>query len=207
MLLNLLDSNPSTVIKEYFVYLVEMEYSEPTKLPDGRYFVRISDKNGRIFEQINRAEVSTDNCFKVHAQAQLKKYDDIIIQQAVTSSESWFSKKLDESFLRGVYESSVSDDGILEAPFAKIKGSVVAIAFDTEKERVNLSTSVVPGSSWDIVIELVGIWFLKKTFGPVWRVIQLRHSKNRAATVVPKDYMFSDESEDPGHQEDDYEDI
>jgi hypothetical protein len=179
-----------------------MEYSEPTKLPDGRYFVRITNKDGRIFEQVNRAEVSTDNCFKVQ-DVQLKKYDDMIIQQAVESSESWFSKKLDESFLRGVYESSVSDDGVLEAPFAKIKGTVVAIAFDTEKNGVNLS-SVVPGSSWDIVIELVGIWFLKKTFGPVWRVIQLRHSKTRTSAVVPKDYMFTDES---GHQEDDYEDI
>ena len=179
-----------------------MEYSEPTKLTDGRYFVRISDKNGRIFEQINQAEVSTENCFKVQSD-KLKKYDDMIIQQAVESSESWFSKKLDETFLRGVYESSVSDDGVLEAPFAKIKGTVVAIAFDTDKNGVNLS-SVVPGSSWDIVIELVGIWFLKKTFGPVWRVIQLRHSKTRTSVVVPKDYMFTDEA---GHQEDDYEDI
>ena len=182
-----------------------MEYSEPTKIPDGRYFVRISNKDGRIFEQINRAEFSRDNCFQVKDNKdQLNKYDDMIIQEAVKSSETWFSKKLEEPFLRGVYESSISD-GVLEAPFAKIKGSVVAIAFDTEKERVNLE-SVVPGSSWDIVIELVGIWFLKKTFGPVWRVIQLRHSKTRTPTVVPKDYMFSDET-DISHQEDDYEDI
>ena len=181
-----------------------MNYSEPTKLPDGRYFVRISGKDGRIFEQMNSAEVSTDNCFKVKSD-QLVKYDDMIIQQAVTSSETWFSKKLDESFLRGVYETSISEDGTLEAPFAKIKGSVVAIAFDTEKNNVDL-TAVVPASSWDIVIELVGIWFLKKTFGPVWRVIQLRHSKTRAATVVPNNYMFSDEGES-AHQEDDYDGI
>lgn len=176
-----------------------MEYSEPTKLTDGRYFVRISNKTGRIFEQVNRAEVSTDNCFKV--QTHLNKYDDMIIQQAVLSSETWFSKKLDESFLRGVYETSVSDDGVLEAPFAKIKGSVVAIAFDEDKNNIKLS-DVVQGSTWDIVIELVGIWFLKKTFGPVWRVIQLRHSRNKA---VPSGYMFSDENES-GHQED-YDDI
>jgi hypothetical protein len=181
-----------------------MEYSEPTKLADGRYFVRISDKNGRIFEQLNQAEVSTENCFKVQSD-KLKKYDDMIIQQAVTSSETWFSKKLDESFLRGVYETSISEDGTLEAPFAKIKGSVVAIAFDTDKNNIDL-TAVVPGSSWDIVIELVGIWFLKKTFGPVWRVIQLRHSKTRAATVVPNNYMFSDDGESV-HQEDDYDGI
>ena len=181
-----------------------MNYSEPTKLPDGRYFVRISGKDGRIFEQMNSAEVSTDNCFKVKSD-QLVKYDDMIISQAVQSSETWFSKKLDESFLTGVYESSISEDGTLEAPFTKIKGSLVTIAFDETKERVDIST-VAPGTTWDIVIELVGIWFLKKTFGPVWRVIQLRRTKSRVQKVVPNDYMFAEDADD-GPQEDDYEDI
>jgi hypothetical protein len=178
-----------------------MEYSEPTKLADGRYFVRITSKDGRIFEQVNKAEVLPDNCFKVSQKEYLKKYDDMIVQQAVQSSESWFSKQLEESFLKGVYEPSISDDGILEAHLAKIKGSVVALAFNSDKEPVELST-VVPASTWDIVIELVGIWFLKKTFGPVWRVIQLRHSK-KVIAIVPDKYLFNDTPD--VHQEDDEE--
>jgi hypothetical protein len=179
--------------------MAEFVYSEPNKLPDGRYFVRITKSDdSRIFEQINKAEVLSEAyCYRVPKTASLAKYDEIIINQAIKSSEAWFSKQVEEGVLRGVYESSISEDGVIEAPFTKIKGSVITLAFNADKERVELST-VAPGTQWDMLIELVGIWFLKKTFGPVWRVIQMRHSKV-STNAVPTKYMFTDDD----HQEED----
>jgi hypothetical protein len=178
--------------------MADFVYSEPTKLQDGRYFVRVTKTDeSRIFEQVNKAEVLSEaHCFRVPKTVSLSKYDEIIINQAIKSSETWFSKQVEEGVLRGVYESSISDDGVIEAPFTKIKGKVITLAFNSDKENVELST-VVPGSQWDMLIELVGIWFLKKTFGPVWRVIQLRHSKV-SSNAVPTKYMFTDDE----HQED-----
>jgi hypothetical protein len=57
-----------------------------------------------------------------------------------------------------------------------------------------MSTDVlVPGTKCDILVELTGLWFLKKSFGPVWRVIQVRLKKESS---FPNKYMFSDEGDD-----------
>jgi hypothetical protein len=45
------------------------------------------------------------------------------------------------------------------------------------------------------MFELAGMWFLKKSFGPIWRVLQVR-VRGAPKAVLPKDYMFTDEPED-----------
>jgi hypothetical protein len=155
-----------------------MEYGKPTKLPDGRYFLKIT---GAVPKQINSAEVQEANCFKVSAS--LDEYDSEILKQAVISSEEWFGRKIDN--LKSAFDSSISS-GILEAPLTK-KTKV----FDSQKNEVDPRV-LVPGVRCDIIVELTGIWFVKKSFGPVWRVIQARLKKE---TSVPQKYMFSDEAD------------
>lgn len=165
-----------------------MEYGTPSKLQDGRYFLRIVQSNGggRVLKQINSAEVQEANCFKVPVS--LQEYDDDILAQAEKSSEEWFGKKIDMDSLKRAFDSSVST-GILEAPFARRNSSIATKVFDCDRKEVSTDV-LVPGTRCDILVELTGLWFLKKSFGPVWRVIQVRLKKE---STFPSRYMFSDE--------------
>ena len=158
-----------------------MEYGKPIKLQDGRYFVKISSKSGgeRVLKQINNAEAQEQNCFRVPCD--LKEFDDQIISQAEVCSEEWFGKKIDVESLKKVFDSSVSAS-ILEALPVPKKTKV----FDFERKEVNLDV-LVNGVRCDIIVELSGIWFLKKSFGPVWRLVQARLKKE---STFPQKYIF-----------------
>lgn len=175
-----------------------MEYGKPAKLQDGRYFLRITSSDSdtrRVLKQINSAEVQEAGCFKVPCT--LQEFDEQILKQAEISSEEWFGKKIDPEALSKAYDSSVSA-GILEAPLArKSSGEIVAKVFDAKKNELSPSV-LVPGTRCDIVVELSGLWFLKKSFGPVWRVIQVRLKKE---STFPSTYMFEGGDDDSGDDE------
>lgn len=169
-----------------------MEYGKPAKLQDGRYFLRISNKDGsRVLKQLNGVEAQEANCFKVRDT--LAEYDDQILAQAEVCSEEWFGKKFDLESLKKAFDSSVSS-GILEAPLVKRAGSgaVITKVFDAERNEVSPEV-LVPGTYCDIVVELSGLWFLKKSFGPVWRLVQARLKKQ---PTFPNKYMFSEDDEE-----------
>lgn len=178
-----------------------MEYGKPSKLQDGRYFLRITRDGGeRVLKQINNVEVQEANCFKVPVD--LHEYDDDILAQAEKSSEEWFGKKFDMDSLKKAFDSSVNT-GLLEAPFARRNSTIATKVFDCKRKEVAVEV-LVPGTRCDILVELAGLWFLKKSFGPVWRVIQVRLKKE---STFPSKYMFSDEGgaeDDDGGDDDEY---
>ena len=171
-----------------------MEYGKPIKLQDGRYFVKISNSDkSRVLKQLNNVEVQEQNCFKVSAD--LREFDDQIISQAEVCSEEWFGKKIDLDSLKKVFDSSVSAN-ILEAPPVPKKTKV----FDSNRNEVSLEV-FVPGSRCDIIVELSGIWFLKKSFGPVWRLVQARLKKE---STFPQKYIFADDDDAAASDDDEY---
>lgn len=166
-----------------------MEYGTPTKLQDGRYFVKITQKDGsRVLKQINNTEVQESQCFKIGVD--LSDFDNQIISQAEVCSEEWFGKKIDIESLKKAFDSSVSS-GILEAPFAHRGSTIATKVFDSDRNEINPETLTV-GTRCDIVVELCGIWFLKKSFGPVWRLVQARLKK---PSTFPQKYIFSDDGD------------
>ena len=54
--------------------------------------------------------------------------------------------------------------------------------------------SVEEGCVCDVVLELSGIWFMQKTFGPVWRIIQIRMKRPPKKVKEPV-YLFQDDDE------------
>ena len=166
-----------------------MEYGKPTKLQDGRYFVKITQKDGsRVLKQINNTEVQESHCFKIGID--LSEFDDQIISQAEVCSDEWFGKKIELDALKKAFDSSVSS-GLLEAPFARRGSSVATKVFDSDRNEVSPDVLSV-GTRCDIVVELCGIWFLKKSFGPVWRLVQARLKKQ---STFPQKYLFDDEDD------------
>jgi hypothetical protein len=173
-----------------------MEYGKPQKLPDGRYFLRISGKtqqvNGLVLQ--DSLETKTVN-FKVPEGTLdvFKTIDDELLAQAKASKVEWFGKELSDETIMNAFQESVTD-GTLGASLSTTKGRVNTIAFDTQKNQVELQ-AVSPESKCDVVLELAGLWFLKKSFGPIWRVLQVR-VRTGATPPTPKEYMFTDEPED-----------
>ena len=172
------------------MYIEQMNFEAPVKLTDGRYFVKITNEDKtRVFKQINGVEVAAPGCYKV-TKTDLSEYDDAIIAKATESSELWFGKVVPEETLKNLYESSITDD-VFEASLMKIKGKTVTVLFDSNKKEISLD-QLTTGVKCNLFVELSGIWFLKKNFGPIWRVAQARIVESQKSSVT-KSYMFTDE--------------
>ena len=119
--------------------------------------------------------------------------DGELLTQAKASKVEWFGKELSDETIQTAFQESVTD-GVIGASLASVKGQVVTVAFDTQKNSVELQ-DVKAGTTVDALLELSGLWFLKKSFGPVWRVLQVR-VRGVARPVVKTEYAFMDEPED-----------
>jgi hypothetical protein len=86
-----------------------------------------------------------------------------------------------------------------------VKGEVRTLAFDSQKNPVDLQ-AVSSGTICDAVLELSGLWFLKKSFSPIWRIVQVR---TRAVAKPVQSYLFADDAVDEQEADDpsDYIDL
>lgn len=174
-----------------------MEYGTPVKLPDGRYFLKMTNAlhqvNGvKLMESLTGQNIS----FHISDAGQeiIKKCDEDIISKAKESKVAWFGKELSDETIQTAYQDSLTDDVLAVAP-AKLKGEVVLTAFDMKKNSVELQ-DVKEGTTCDVLFELAGLWFLKKSFGPIWRVVQVRVRGAPKSPIFSKQYLFSDSPEE-----------
>jgi hypothetical protein len=173
-----------------------MEYGKPQKLPDGRYFLKISGTphqvNGLVLQ--DSLESKTVN-FKVPSGVNLfETIDQELLEQAKKSKVEWFGKELSDETITNAFQESVTD-GVLGANLASVKGQVVTTVYDTGKNVVERQ-SVKSDTKCDVLLELSGLWFLKKSFGPIWRVVQVRVRSEAQRPAPPTEYMFTDEPEE-----------
>ena len=173
-----------------------MEYGHPVKLPDGRYFLKISNSllqvnNVKLSDSLTGSSVTFD--IPESQQAVITDADASILVKAKESKQDWFGKELSDEAIQNAFQDSLTDGTISASP-ARLKGEIVTTAFDTKKASVELQ-DVKAGTSCDVLLELAGLWFLKKSFGPIWRVIQVR-VRGAARPVFAKEYLFKDSPED-----------
>jgi len=173
-----------------------MEYGKPQKQPDGRYFLKISGGRHQVNGLTLQDSLSSKSVnFKIEDSSNLfSTIDSELLAQAKESRVEWFGKELSDETIANAFQESVTDD-VLSASLATVKGEVVTVAFDTKKNPVELQ-EVASGSKCDVLLELSGLWFLKKSFGPIWRVIQVRVRGGAAKVTFPKEYLFTDEPEE-----------
>jgi len=172
-----------------------MEYGKPQKLPDGRYFLKINGAQRQVNGLVLQDDLSTKSVnFKVPEGSEIfSTIDGELLTQAKTSKVEWFGKELSDETIQTAFQESVTD-GVIGASLASVKGQVVTVAFDTQKNSVELQ-DVKAGTTVDALLELSGLWFLKKSFGPVWRVLQVR-VRGATRPVVKTEYAFMDEPAD-----------
>jgi hypothetical protein len=185
-----------------------MEYATPVKLPDGRYFLKITASGGaRVLHQVNGVKNQEPLVSKTInltiPEGSISKFlevDSEIVEKAKTSKQEWFGKELSDETLQSAFQESVSD-GVIQASLATVKGQIVATAYDLKKEVVELQ-DVKEGATLDVLFELAGIWFLKKSFGPIWRIVQVRIRGEPKSRSFPKEYLFNDSPEEEVEDDD-----
>ena len=185
-----------------------MEYGTPVKIPDGRYFLKVSAKgDARVFHQVNNVQVDGTMTketrqvnLRIPSKTLFENIDNELLSQAEVSKLEWFGKDVSAETIRSAYQASLSVDGELSAALASFKGQVVTTFFDAQKNPIK----EISGAC-DFLFELAGLWFLKRSFGPIWRVVQVRQ---RAAPKpktkgYPVEFQFADEPEPEAEEDDD----
>ena len=170
---------------------------KPTKLQDGRYFLKVSDAR----HQVNgvRVLIKDDQPTILVSDSDLfSTIDEAIITQAKESKVAWFGKEVSDETVVSAYQKSLTPESELIASFVKIRGEVVTSVYDTQKNQVSLD-QISPETSVDVLLELFGLVFTKRSFEPVWKVVQVR-IKNAPKQKFPREYLFADdpvEEEEP----------
>jgi Family of unknown function (DUF5871) len=174
-----------------------MEYGTPVKLPDGRYFLKMANSlhqvNGtKLVDSLTGNTIS----FSISESSQevIRKCDEEVLAKAKECKQQWFGKDLSDETIQAAYQDSLTDDVLSVAP-AKLKGEVILTAFDTKKTPIELQ-DVKEGAVCDVLFELAGLWFLKKSFGPIWRAVQVRVRGAAKSPIFSKEYLFNDSPED-----------
>jgi len=181
-----------------------MEYSQPIKIPDGRYYLKVTKGGERVFYQLNKVKLSDDTLFAAKNlsfemnemnQSIIAAVEQELVQQAVTSKMEWFGKEISDETISKAYQSAL-ESSIFQAPLATVNGKVVTVAYDSQKTSVDMAT-LQKDAVLDILVELSGLWFLKKSFGPIFRIAQIRVAAPPVQKkTFPTEYLFDDAPQD-----------
>ena len=166
-----------------------MSYTVPEMVQDGRYIVKCTAPK---LVTLYNVVVTKDNDYyslKIPTHdTTLNTFDESLIDDAVTQSKEWFQKEMSREIISNYFQPSV-DDGILQAEELKnARGRSQVVFFGSTKEI----TDFVPGSTYNVLLQLEGLWFLKRSFGPIWKIVQARAKKE----VQPAECLIRDEDSD-----------
>jgi hypothetical protein len=172
-----------------------MEYGNIIKVPDGRYYLKISGGKTRV--QLSRLNVSDFTQKPIVLKLTPKQIESIkaleeqIMKQASLSSKEWFGREISDPTLIKAFQSSISPDGTMDVSLLTSGGRVRTTFWDNAKQAKDI------GSEWntvDLILELTGVWFLKKSYGPIFKVLQVKDSSR----LPQHEYLFEDyEDDDP----------
>jgi len=173
-----------------------MLFGKPAKLQDGRYFLKVTQDDGtRVVHQVNGVSFvsieGTQATIKTDSEL-FSDIDELIIAQAKGSKVEWFGKEISDETVSSAYQKSVNPESELSATFATIKGEIVTMFYDTQKNTLD---GVDTGVPVDALFELSGLVFTKRAFEPVWKVIQVR-VKAAPKVKFPREYLFKDDPEE-----------
>jgi len=130
----------------------------------------------------------------------VSKVDDEILAAAKENCLDWFGKNLAEKTLDTAFSRSVTGN-VMNVGKATIKGQVLTKVFN-QATKESVETSVLdPDTLCDVMLEFSGVWFMKKTFGPIWRIAQARILAP-PKKLYPDEYLFQDSEEDAQSEED-----
>jgi len=178
-----------------------MIYETPVRDDDGCYIVKArTDDNKKCLIQLNTVMVQNSGQevqLHIKGKRHLKKIqpiDEENIKTAIERSSEWFGKSVSESLLTSMYSGSITQENTLLAD--KIKASKI---FNADNELSELGEDAVKCNA---LLEFAGIWFAKKTYGPIWNVVQVKvlpepepepEQAQETSEEYPEEYALNDE--------------
>ena len=186
---------------------MELEYAKtPKQLSDGRFFVKVCKPWGeKLVIQLNNTVLctsyeSSDSSITISVNEQhagkIVDIDTLTVQAALANSVDWFKRELKPKTVNAAYSKSItSDDNTMNVEKMGGKAATATGIYDHKKNAVE-NRDIPQGTVCDVLVELTGVWFLKTTFGLVWRVVQIRlkpPSRKKVPIAAPV-YMFQDET-------------
>lgn len=160
-------------------------YGTPEKLQDGRYYVKIESSPMTIVNV--KISKDSDGTFLVHMNdtAIIQAFDEQIMDDAALNSLEWFKKEISREVISGIFQGSLDNSSVVCDEIFTPKGRSATVFFDDSKNI----TEYNPESVYTALIQLDGLWFLKKSFGTSWKLIQARAKKpvKKIECVIPDD--------------------
>jgi hypothetical protein len=135
-------------------------------------------------------------------QTKIEELDELLITTATANAEAWFGKPMTRELVSEFYRKLLNNRNPQYPPVLRTKvgvgfnGEVTAQFYDESRNPVSIEY-LSKGSTVKMICEVSSIWFVNKTFGATFRLVQ--------AAVVSKPnklqgYAFQDE--DPEAMED-----
>jgi len=160
-------------------------FTVPKKTQDGRYYVKPVDRKTVQLNNVSLVSVTQDGVTLSVGESQaISDVDNLILSYAKEHSEEWFSRVVAEKTLEAAYVKSASD-GVMNVA----KPAYHKVYRNRELES---GDALCDGLSCDVVLELSGVSFTKKTFNPVWRLVQTR-IKDAPKKKYHEEYLFQDD--------------
>lgn len=188
-----------------------MLYGTPKKIPDGRYYLKCTGEDGtsRVMVQLNNVVMSSSEDSSVLLElpntSKIDSVDAENLEAAKANSTEWFGKELNEKTLETAYQSSLKNN-TMNINKATVSGQVVTKFYNHDKTLIE-DLTILEGSEvrCDVMLEFSGLWFMKKTYGPIWRLAQVK-LKAPPKKVYPEECLFEDQEdvETPEEQDGDY---
>lgn len=188
-----------------------MKYGQPKKLPDGRYYLKITtDEDKPYVIQLNSSTLATkfsdsdEVTISLTDQGieKIKQVNSENLSAAKEHSTDWFGKVVSEKTLEAAHTTNVNGS-TMNVGKVTVNKNVVTRCYSHTKEQME-AESLQEDTSCDIMLELSGLWFMKKTFGPIWRIAQVR-MKAPKKKLYTDEFMFVDSEEDtPEENDEDY---
>lgn len=178
-----------------------MLFGTPAKLPDGRYFLKMSECPVQQINNVPFQHTQTSVTLKISdAYVDIfSEIDEAILAQAKESKVSWFGKEISDDTVLSAYQKSLNPENELSASFITSKGNVLTSCYDSQKNTLQFE-DIVDGTPVDVLLELSGLVFTKRVFEPVWKVVQVRVKKS-PVKKFPREYLFMDDPDDGGEEE------
>ena len=164
-------------------------FGVPKKTQDGRYYVKPVEKKFVQLNSVKFASVSQDTVtlsLDEAGQRVVGGVDALVMSSAKENCELWFSRAVADKTLEAAYTKSFSGEtmNVTKPIYHKVYRGRETVSNDL----------LVDGSVCDVVLELSGVSFTKKTFSPVWRIVQSR-LKELPKKKYHEEYLFQDEEE------------
>jgi hypothetical protein len=184
-----------------------MNYGQPKQATDGRYFIKVNkliQLDNVILDTLFSSSNDLTFTLPTKAQEQIKHVDSQNLVAAKENCSAWFKKELSDKTLNAAYTDSLKDGkDTMNITKATVKSQVVTKVFDFDKSLMSNDSEIQEGTKCDVIFEFSGLWFSKKTFGPMWKVVQLR-LKSPPLKKYPDEYLFQEDASSSDGSESDF---